>query len=660
MTVQRPDLSTEELDLTREAWELAQIGKPIPSQFRPAASRVAAYCLARAYDHDDTADARPLFIHPDGGREGHPGIYGTNQTWDVRGLAAWIAKTTRTPRAKGTGWMFSPGHSWAADTDGAAPFPLGPRQRTDARCRALGWLLFDADGVGEWTATANALGMMSAAYVRSRSSGHCTLPSCDAKGHRGGAVKWHLALPLRAPWAPPENVNAARAQWKGELYPAARFVLHVLGELSGKGFDRPLDQLLARMYVGAPCDLQHWRVPREVAHRDGLGFDVEACWAGLEELGVVDPAEARAERERKSAPPGSGAWSTDEGAPPMVAAFHVAGLYVRPLSNGNHAVACPWESTHTSGRTGDTSAVLFPNGIFHCSHSHPEGKGAGGMREVLAMLPPEAQAAHVEARPRRVRVRPPVAERSAARAPDEARDEAYGAMLGALQLSDRDRADLRARGLCDAAIVANGYRSLPSGGREALADAVVRAVGAYAAAGVPGLARTHDGWTVVGWPGLLIPVRGLTGRITALMVRRPDGTEAPVTSRKQGGAPAVRAVHVPVAARAMRDRPLIITLGALAADVATALADRPVVSIPGAAAWRLALDVVDAWGAPDVAVVTGGASRADREVARALVCLVDALRREGARVSTLGWDGPAAGLDDYLSAKRRGERPGQL
>ena len=654
MTIHRPALSAEELDHTREAWELAQIGKPIPGQYRPAASKVAGYCLARAYDHDDVADARPLFIHPDGGREGHPGIYGTNQTWDVCGLAAWIAKTTRTPRAKGTGWMFSPGHSWAADTDGAAPFPLGPRQRTDARCRSLGWLLFDADGVGEWTATANVLGMMSAAYVRSRSSGHCTLPSCDAKGHRGGAVKWHLALPLRAPWAPPENVNAARAQWKGELYPAARFVLHVLGELSGKGFDRPLDQLLARMYVGAPCDLQHWRVPREVSCVEGLGFDVRACWAGLEELGVVDPVEARAERERRSAPAGSGAWTTDEGAPPMVAAFHAAGLYVRPLSNGNHAVACPWESTHTSGRTGDTSTVLFPNGIFHCSHSHPEGKGAGGMREVLAMLPVDAQAAHIQARPRRAPVAPATG-RPPPCTPDEARDEAYRALLGALQLSGRDRADLRARGLCDAAIVANGYRSLPPGGREALADAVVMAVGADAAAGVPGLARTPDGWMVVGWPGLLIPVRGLAGRITALMVRRLDGSEAPITSRKQGGAPAVRAVHVPLAARSMRDRALVITLGALAADVATALADRPVVSIPGAAAWRLALDVVDAWGAHDVAVAFDADARSNPNVARALVCLVDALRASGARVSTWRWDGPAKGLDDYLSARRRGE-----
>jgi hypothetical protein len=516
-------------------------------------------------------------------------------------------------------------------------------------------LIFDADGVGEWSATLDALGMMGAALVRSRSSGHCTLPSCDA--HRGGAVKWHLALPLRSPWTPPENVNLARAVWKGSLYPAARFVLHVVGELSGKGFDRPLDQLLARLYVGAPCDFAHWRVPREVAHREGLGFDAEGCWSGLEELGVVDPAAVRAERERRSAPAGAG-WATDDGDPPMVVAFHAAGLYARPLSNGSHAVLCPWESTHTSGHAGDTSTVLFQNGKFHCSHSHPEGKGAGGMREVLAALPPAAHAAHRRAMPRRPA--PPAPARAAATSPGEARDVAYRALLAGLALDPRDREALRRRGLDDDNITANGYRTLPPGGRGALASRVVAAVGEGAAAGVPGVARGRDGWTLIGWPGLLIPVRGLDGRITALVVRRPDGTEAPVTSRKQGGAPAVRAVHVPLSARPMRDRALVITLGVLSADVSTALAGRPVVSIPGAAAWRLALDVVDAWGARDVVVAFDADARTNPNVARALVHLVDALRAAGARVATWRWDGPAKGLDDLLlSAARRGERPGQ-
>ncbi len=102
-----------------------------------------------------------------------------------------------------------------------------------------------------------------------------------------------------------------------------------------------------------------------------------------------------ASRVAATLPPGT-AWDEADGEPPMVAAFKVASLYVRPMASGKHAVVCPWESLHTAGATGDTSTILFPNGKFHCKHSHVEGSAAGGagMREVLAMLPMEAQAAH--------------------------------------------------------------------------------------------------------------------------------------------------------------------------------------------------------------------------------------------------------------------------
>ena len=113
-------------------------------------------------------------------------------------------------------------------------------------------------------------------------------------------------------------------------------------------------------------------------------------------------------------------------------------------------------------------------------------------------------------------------------------------------------------------------------------------------------------------------------------------------------------MHVPRAALELRHRPLVITEGELKADVSTALCGRPVVSLPGVGAWRMALDVVDAWGAPEVAVAFDADARSNHNVARALVCLVDALRASGARVSTWRWDGPAKGLDDYLCAKRRG------
>lgn len=403
MTILRPTLTPAEIQDARDAWMLVQLGQPVPTQYRPAAAQAARYAFARGYDHDDVAGARPLFIHPDGGAEGVPGIYGTNRTWSAPQLAAWIAEKARGMRPKGTGPMYSPGHSWRGDDctedgeslDGA--YPLPPHQRGDERCRAIGWLFFDADASGDWHALSDALGAQGAAFVRSRSSGHCTKPTCS--DHPQGAVKWHLALPLREVWTPTGSLNIDRARWKADLYTAARFAMHLTGDLTGRGFDRELAQMLCRMYVGAPRDPMHLGVDREVLGREGLGFDALACLGALEELGVVDPAAVRAAKTAEQFAPGR-AWNLDDGTPPMVAAFLVAGLHGHQLANGNHAVICPWEALHSGGEPLDTSTILFPNGKFHCSHGHAEGKAAGGagMREVLAMLPMEAQAAHRAAR----------------------------------------------------------------------------------------------------------------------------------------------------------------------------------------------------------------------------------------------------------------------
>jgi hypothetical protein len=405
VTIQRPTLTPAELQDARDAWVLVQLGQPVPTQYRPAALKAAGYAFARGYDHDDVAGPRPLFIHPDGGKEGHPGTHGVNRTWTPTRFAAWVAEKAAGSRPKGTGPMVSPGHSKVADDhdENGEMLPtaaLPALQRGDERCRSVGWLFLDADDVGEWTPVLDAIGMHGGAYVRGRSGSHCpSIGGCAL--HPRGQTKWHLALPLREIWAPTGHLNADRATWKGELYAAARFAFHLVGEVSGRGFDRQLDQLLCRMYVGAPYDTQHAGISREIHGHEGLGFDVRACWAGLEELGIVDAAQVHASRVAATLPPGT-AWGEADGEPPMVAAFKVASLYVRPMASGKHAVVCPWESLHTAGATGDTSTILFPNGKFHCKHSHVEGSAAGGagMREVLAMLPMEAQAAHRAAQAR--------------------------------------------------------------------------------------------------------------------------------------------------------------------------------------------------------------------------------------------------------------------
>lgn len=263
----------------------------------------------------------------------------------------------------------------------------------------------------------------------------------------------------------------------------------------------------------------------------------------------------------------------------------------------------------------------------------------------------------------------PVAPRAPAtprreRAPVEVRDAAYRAVLAALRLHEGDRAGLRARGLRDEDIDANGYRTLPIEGRACLARAITNAVGENVACGVPGVVWKTDAsrgwWTLAGAPGIVVPVRDIEGRIAALKVRRRDRCEGArylyVSSAKHGGPSAASVVHVPLGAAARRAsvQRLVITEGELKADSATALLGAPVVSIPGVGSWASGVDLALAWGVRDVAVALDMDARINIRVARALRCIVDELRRDGFAVAVWVWDSRFKGLDDYLAAQAVG------
>lgn len=258
----------------------------------------------------------------------------------------------------------------------------------------------------------------------------------------------------------------------------------------------------------------------------------------------------------------------------------------------------------------------------------------------------------------------------AERADVETLDAAYRRLLSAAGLSAGDRAGLIERGLSAGDVARGGYGSLERRGRSALAKEVIDRVGEHVVATIPGVAVCEEGerwwWGVRGFAGLLVPVRDLDGRIVALKTRRREVEAGEqrylyLSSARAGGPSAMHALHVPVAARAMRGsaRDLVITEGELKADVATALSGLPVVSVPGVGSWRKGLDLARAWGdgLARVLVAFDSDKATNRDVARAQRALVDALRAER-RWRVAVWEWPAAkgkGLDDYLLTKR-GER----
>lgn len=255
------------------------------------------------------------------------------------------------------------------------------------------------------------------------------------------------------------------------------------------------------------------------------------------------------------------------------------------------------------------------------------------------------------------------------RAEPDVLDREYRAILDRLCLAGSDRETLEARGLDTAAIVANGYRTLPLRGRAALAKVVTG--DSTNDPGVPGIVRKEEAgrgwWSLAGAPGILIPVRDLEGRIMALKVRRPDPCEGPrylyLTSAKDGGPSAASVLHVPVAARALRETAdtLVVTEGELKADVATHLLQKPVVGVPGVGSWALALDLAKAWRPARVVVAFDMDRKTKPPVAAAQRDLIRALRLagwDGKAVGSFSWPARWKGIDDYLAARRRGEVAG--
>ena len=252
---------------------------------------------------------------------------------------------------------------------------------------------------------------------------------------------------------------------------------------------------------------------------------------------------------------------------------------------------------------------------------------------------------------------------SRTRADVETLDAAYDVVLRALTLAPADREQLRARGLSDATIDAERFRSLGIEGRARVGRAVEELVG-DAVARIPGIVQKTEGgrawWSLGGSPGILIPCRDREGHVVALKVRRREATEGPrylyLTSSRAGGASALSALHVPLAARERLHRTLVVTEGELKACVAAELLGEgyAVVSIPGVGAWRAAVDLV-AEVNPEKAVVALDMDRLTNPVvARAHRHIVDALRAtwNHQRTASWRWDPKHKGLDDMLAARK--------
>jgi hypothetical protein len=87
--------------------------------------------------------------------------------------------------------------------------------------------------------------------------------------------------------------------------------------------------------------------------------------------------------------PARTAHPADAGESRLGQAFERLGMLGKRLDQGKRSVICPWETEHSTGKSHDSSTVIFPPstpagpGGFHCSHSHCEGRSAADALRAL-------------------------------------------------------------------------------------------------------------------------------------------------------------------------------------------------------------------------------------------------------------------------------------
>jgi hypothetical protein len=241
------------------------------------------------------------------------------------------------------------------------------------------------------------------------------------------------------------------------------------------------------------------------------------------------------------------------------------------------------------------------------------------------------------------------------RAAPEVLHQVYSAFLAALSLSAAHQENLRQRGLPDAEIDRRGYRTLPVRGRARIVRPLQERFGNVIWQ-VPGFVLktqdTHRYASVSGPAGLLIPVRDLQGRITALKVRRDaaaaDGKYRYLSSTKHDGPSPGAPVHVPLGVTG--PCPIVrLTEGELKADVATVLSGLPTIAAPGVANWRPCSVVLQALQAQTVRLSFDMDAQRKAVVAKALSACTHGLIAQDYALELERWAATYNGIDDLLA-----------
>lgn len=238
----------------------------------------------------------------------------------------------------------------------------------------------------------------------------------------------------------------------------------------------------------------------------------------------------------------------------------------------------------------------------------------------------------------------------------EVRHQIYSEMLDYLTLLPKHRENLLERGLSEARIEQNQYRSMPETDRGRRLLASLLRAGGHDLLGLPGFRTYYGEWTLSGPKGFLIPVRDKDGLIQGMKIRL-DQEETParkyrwLSSRSlPNGTRSYSWVHITGDTSSKR---AFLTEGPLKGDVASFLAnDALFVCIGGVNALGGLTDALRSLGVREVVEAMDMDQNTNQQVRGAIL----AIRREaqkirGIRYSKYTWNPAYKGVDDYFLSR---------
>lgn len=253
----------------------------------------------------------------------------------------------------------------------------------------------------------------------------------------------------------------------------------------------------------------------------------------------------------------------------------------------------------------------------------------------------------------------------------EKRDVAYRFLLTNMRLTDFHRQNLRSRGLTDAQIDEQFYRSVPVIGHDKIVAKMLAS--GIDPKGVPGFYyKNRNGrfvWTLRDYPsGIMIPVRDIQGRIEGIQIRL-DNTDRRKfrwlsTNEKldrdgnelfPGGSHTYSWCHYagPVIST------MYLTEGPMKANVIHSLSGRSVIAVPGVNCedqFVKNMELLRQRGVRHIVLAFDMDKRVNENVQKAQAKMEQIIKSAEMKLTVLEWPAEQKGLDDYLWAKEQQRR----